>query len=104
MSAIKVERLTKRFGTVTAVDGIGFTVPRGATVGLLGGNGAGKTTTISMLLGILVPDSGRYRSAWARHGARSVRGAGAHELFVALCGAADAPDGCGKPRRLRSSL
>ncbi|HEX7389700.1 MAG TPA: ABC transporter ATP-binding protein [Acidiphilium sp.] len=59
MNAILVEQLTKRFGTVTAVDGISFTVPRGTTTGLLGGNGAGKTTTISMLLGILVPDSGR---------------------------------------------
>ena len=42
-----------------AVDGISFTAPAGATVGLLGGNGAGKTTTIAMLLGLLVPTSGR---------------------------------------------
>jgi ABC-2 type transport system ATP-binding protein len=58
MNAIDVENLSKRFGPVTAVDQISFTVPRGATIGLLGGNGAGKTTTISMLLGILVPDQG----------------------------------------------
>jgi ABC-2 type transport system ATP-binding protein len=56
--AIKAERLTKRFGDVTAVDGISFTVPRGSVTGLLGGNGAGKTTTISMLLGLLLPTSG----------------------------------------------
>ncbi|WP_247879763.1 ABC transporter ATP-binding protein [Azospirillum sp. TSA6c] len=61
--AIRAERLTKRFPTpdgrdVTAVDAIGFTVPRGSVTGLLGGNGAGKTTTISMLLGLLLPTAG----------------------------------------------
>ncbi|HET9147713.1 MAG TPA: ABC transporter ATP-binding protein [Acetobacteraceae bacterium] len=59
MDALIVSNLGKNFGKVTAVDGISFTVPRGATVGLLGGNGAGKTTTISMLLGILAPTTGR---------------------------------------------
>ncbi len=59
MDALIVTDLVKRFGAITAVDGIGFGVPRGSTVGLLGGNGAGKTTTISMLLGILLPDRGR---------------------------------------------
>jgi len=55
---IKVTALVKRYERVTAVDGIDFTVPRGAVIGLLGGNGAGKTTTISMLLGLLVPTAG----------------------------------------------
>jgi ABC-2 type transport system ATP-binding protein len=41
------------------VDGLSFTLPAGETWGLLGGNGAGKTTTIGMLLGLLVPTSGR---------------------------------------------
>jgi ABC-2 type transport system ATP-binding protein len=59
--AIVVESLTKRFGKVTAVDGISFTMPRGAVWGLLGGNGAGKTTTIGMLLGLLIPTSGSVR-------------------------------------------
>ncbi len=59
MTAIHVESLTKRYRETLAVDDIGFTVPRGATLGLLGGNGAGKTTTIAMLLGLLVPTSGR---------------------------------------------
>ena len=58
MDAIRVERLTKRYGDTLAADGIDFTVPAGATVGLLGGNGAGKTTTIAMLLGLLVPTAG----------------------------------------------
>jgi len=59
MHAIRVEHLTKRYGETLAVNGIGFTVPMGGTVGLLGGNGAGKTTTIAMLLGLLIPTSGR---------------------------------------------
>jgi ABC-2 type transport system ATP-binding protein len=59
MSAIQVDRLFKLYGDVRAVDGISFTAEAGATVGLLGGNGAGKTTTIAMLLGLLVPTSGR---------------------------------------------
>src|ERR1700733_5670840 len=59
MIAIQVERLSKRYGDVLAVDGIDFTAATGATVGLLGGNGAGKTTTIAMLLGLLVPTAGR---------------------------------------------
>jgi ABC-2 type transport system ATP-binding protein len=59
MDAIRVQALTKTYGTTLAVDGISFRVPAGRTVGLLGGNGAGKSTTIAMLLGILVPTSGR---------------------------------------------
>ncbi len=61
MDAIEVEGLTKRYGDVLAVDGIGFTVAPGQTLGLLGGNGAGKTTTIAMLLGLLIPSAGRIR-------------------------------------------
>jgi ABC-2 type transport system ATP-binding protein len=57
--AIHVESLTKRYRETLAVDDVGFTVRRGETVGLLGGNGAGKTTTIAMLLGLLMPTSGR---------------------------------------------
>ncbi|MXP66070.1 ABC transporter ATP-binding protein [Roseomonas sp. M0104] len=58
-AAIQAEGLTKRYGETTAVDSLRFTLPRGATWGLLGGNGAGKSTTIAMLLGILVPSEGR---------------------------------------------
>ncbi|HYE51302.1 MAG TPA: ABC transporter ATP-binding protein [Azospirillaceae bacterium] len=57
--AIRVADLVKRYGPVTAVDGIAFEVPAGATVALLGGNGAGKTTTLSILLGLLLPSAGR---------------------------------------------
>ena len=59
--ALLVEALTKRYRPEAppAVDGLSFTLPAGRTLGLLGGNGAGKTTTIAMLLGLLVPTSGR---------------------------------------------
>ena len=57
--AIIAEDLTKRFQTVLAVDRIGFAVESGSITALLGGNGAGKTTTLSMLLGLLLPTSGR---------------------------------------------
>jgi ABC-2 type transport system ATP-binding protein len=57
--ALDVQDLSKRYGEVLAVDRLSFTMPRGTVWGLLGGNGAGKTTTIAMLLGLLVPSSGR---------------------------------------------
>jgi linearmycin/streptolysin S transport system ATP-binding protein len=56
---IRVETLTKKFGDKTAVDGISFAVDGGEIYGLLGPNGAGKTTTLSMISGLLAPDSGR---------------------------------------------
>lgn len=61
MDVIRVEGLTKRYGTTLAVDGIDFAVAPGTTLGLLGGNGAGKTTTIAMLLGLLIPTEGTIR-------------------------------------------
>jgi ABC-2 type transport system ATP-binding protein len=56
-----VRDLTKRYGTIIAVDHISFTLAPGTTVALLGGNGAGKTTTIAMLLGLVMPSSGEVR-------------------------------------------
>ena len=60
-AALLVENLVKRYRPEAppAVDGLSFVLPRGQIWGLLGGNGAGKTTTIAMLLGLLVPTSGR---------------------------------------------
>ena len=58
MPVIEVRGLTKRFGGVTAVDGLSFTVEPGTVVGFLGANGAGKTTTLRMLLGLVRPDEG----------------------------------------------
>jgi ABC-2 type transport system ATP-binding protein len=57
--AVLVAGLTKRFGSVMALDGIDFTVPAGSVFGLLGPNGAGKTTAIRILVTILRPDAGR---------------------------------------------
>jgi sodium transport system ATP-binding protein len=56
---IRVEDLRKRFGQVTAVDGVSFTAADGAITGLLGPNGAGKTTTLRMLYGVMRPDEGQ---------------------------------------------
>jgi ABC-2 type transport system ATP-binding protein len=58
---VAVRGLTKRYGNVTAVDHISFTIEAGTTVALLGGNGAGKTTTIAMLLGLIMPTAGEVR-------------------------------------------
>jgi len=57
-AAIVTHGLTKRFGPVTAVDGVDLTVPEGAVFGFLGPNGSGKTTTIRLLLGLVTPTSG----------------------------------------------
>jgi len=58
-AAIAVEGLTKRFGTVSALDGIDFEVSAGMVFGLLGPNGAGKTTAVRVLTTIIPPDTGR---------------------------------------------
>ena len=50
--------LQKRFGSVVALDGLSFDVPRGQVFGFLGANGAGKTTTMRILLGVLRADAG----------------------------------------------
>jgi ABC-2 type transport system ATP-binding protein len=59
--SLEIDRVTKRFGGVTALDGIQFAVPRGAIFGFLGANGAGKTTTMRICLGILEADAGEVR-------------------------------------------
>jgi ABC-2 type transport system ATP-binding protein len=56
---IKTEHLTKRYGTLTAVDEVSFEVRPGEVLGFLGPNGAGKTTTMRMLAGFVTPTSGR---------------------------------------------
>src|SRR5688500_13527260 len=56
--AIRLRGVTKRFGEITAVDGLDLDVPEGTCVGLLGPNGAGKSTTMKMLTGQAVPDEG----------------------------------------------
>jgi ABC-2 type transport system ATP-binding protein len=64
---INVDHLTKRYGDVTAVDGLSFEVGPGRVTGFLGPNGAGKTTTLRMLLGLTAPTSGTATINGARY-------------------------------------
>ena len=63
MAILETEALTRRFGTLTAVDALNIKVETGEVFGLLGPNGAGKTTTIKMLTTLLPPSSGTARVA-----------------------------------------
>src|SRR3954451_18939480 len=57
-SAIRLRGFVKRFGGITAVDGLDLDVPSGSCVGLLGPNGAGKSTTMKALTAQVIPDEG----------------------------------------------
>ena len=61
MPAIEMKGVVKRFGTITAVDGLDLEVPRGICLGLLGPNGAGKSTTMRMLTGQAIANAGEIR-------------------------------------------
>jgi ABC-2 type transport system ATP-binding protein len=63
VSTVRVEELTRRFGSLTAVDGLTFDVAAGELFGIVGPDGAGKTTTLRMLAGILRPTAGTARVA-----------------------------------------
>lgn len=56
--AVRASGLVKKFGEVTAVDGVDLIIPQGSFYGIAGPNGAGKTTAIRMITGLLRPDSG----------------------------------------------
>jgi ABC-2 type transport system ATP-binding protein len=75
---IEIENLSKKFGNLTAVDGLTLTIAEGEVFGLLGPNGAGKTTTIRMLAGLISKTSGEATVAGCRVGdpdtARKLRG------------------------------
>lgn len=58
---LSITGLTRRFGGLVAVDGVGFTVMTGEIVGLLGPNGSGKTTVLNLVSGALRPDAGEVR-------------------------------------------
>src|SRR5579871_5763892 len=55
---IEIRDLTRRFGTLTAVDHLNLTVQKGEIFGLVGPDGAGKTTTLRMLCGLMNPSEG----------------------------------------------
>jgi ABC-2 type transport system ATP-binding protein len=59
--ALSLERVTRRYGNLVAVNGLSLEVRRGEMFGLIGPDGAGKTTTIRLLCGLLRPDEGRLR-------------------------------------------
>ncbi len=61
MPAIELKGVVKRFGKITAVDGLDLDVPRGICLGLLGPNGAGKSTTMRLLTGQAIADEGSLR-------------------------------------------
>jgi lipooligosaccharide transport system ATP-binding protein len=58
LAAIELQGVVKRFGPITAVDGLDLDVPKGICLGLLGPNGAGKSTTMRMLTGQAIPNEG----------------------------------------------
>src|SRR6478735_1656146 len=60
--AVRFDAVTRRFGAVTALDGIDLSIRTGETVALLGPNGAGKSTAIGLLLGLLEPTTGKVRT------------------------------------------
>src|SRR5271169_5940498 len=59
MSTISIQKLTKRFGSVLAVDDLSFDVRPGQVTGFLGPNGSGKSTTMRLIMGLDRPDAGR---------------------------------------------
>jgi ABC-2 type transport system ATP-binding protein len=85
--AILAEGLVKRYGDVTALDGLDLAVPRGGVYGLLGPNGAGKTTAVRILATLLRPDSGQATVAGfdvARHPDEVRRSIGLTGQFTAI--------------------
>jgi len=63
---VEIRRLTRQFGTKTALDDVSLAVPRGGVFGLIGGNGAGKTTTLRAISGLLPVRAGRIEFEGAR--------------------------------------
>ncbi|MFZ9678832.1 MAG: ABC transporter ATP-binding protein [Quisquiliibacterium sp.] len=72
---IEVKELVKRFGGLTALDGVGFSAEPGQVLGIIGVNGAGKTTLMNCICGIYRPDSGSIRVAGV-----DVTGRSPHEI------------------------
>jgi ABC-2 type transport system ATP-binding protein len=73
-SVLTASGLVKRFGELTAVDGVAIHIDQGETFGLLGPNGAGKTTSISMIAGLLQADEGEVTVAGSKITPNSVSG------------------------------
>jgi ABC-2 type transport system ATP-binding protein len=67
LNAIELERITKTFDKVTAVDDLSLTVPQGTVYGFIGPNGSGKTTTLRMIMNIFYPDRGTIKVMGEQH-------------------------------------
>jgi len=89
VTALRVAKLRKAYGSMVALDELSFTVMPGEILGLLGPNGAGKTTTINMIMGVLEPTSGSVRIAEidvARHRARALARTNFAAVYATLPG------------------
>ncbi|GAA4389437.1 ATP-binding cassette domain-containing protein [Ornithinibacter aureus] len=98
---IRVENLTKRYGSVTAVDGATFTVRPGTVTGFLGPNGAGKSTVMRMLTGLTPPTSGHATVLGRAY--RDLPNAGAH-VGVMLDASAQHPGRTGREALTLASI
>jgi ABC-2 type transport system ATP-binding protein len=83
-AVLSIERLTKRYGHIHAIDQLDLEVEKGSIYGLLGPNGSGKTTTLGIILDIIKPDEGSYR--WfgnepSHHSRKRIGGTLEHPIF-----------------------
>src|SRR5258707_1740224 len=92
-AAIEVAHLVKLYKTTRAVDDVSFRITRGSITGLLGGNGAGKTTTIAMIMGLVLPTSGRVQVLGYSMPAQSAAGLGPVDFQSPLVGIPMPPPG-----------
>ncbi len=74
---LSIDKLSKHYGRIKAVDGISLTVPRGSVFGILGPNGSGKTTTLGMVLDVIQPKSGSFSWFDNRRGPKALQRIGA---------------------------
>ena len=98
---IRTRGLTKRYGRITAVDGVDLDVREGDVYGFLGANGSGKTTTVRMLLGLVLATSGRIELLGERMPARGPAGAAAGRRAGRGAGGVPAPVRPAQPRAAR---
>lgn len=77
MKVLEIENLTKKYGRITAINGLNLSVQEGQVFGILGPNGSGKTTTLGCVLGITKPDLGQFSWFGNRYGTNSLRHVGA---------------------------
>src|SRR5690606_12126084 len=76
-TVLEIVDLTKRFGSLTAVDHVSFSVSRGNVYGLLGPNGSGKSTTLGMILNVVNATKGTWRWFGEEHSTHSLKRVGA---------------------------